>query len=763
MYNAIKGIPSPEERAEALLSRMTLHEKIMQTCSLGPNTFVLTEEECSRMLKQGDLPEAQTKLLMQGIGALQLPGKDLEPKYGAIYRNLIQKWLRENTRLGIPALIQEECLNGQLAKGATMFPRPIALASSFDQELVRQVYDTIGQEVRSRGGHQAFTPVLDVGRDPRWGRFEETFGEDTCLATQMGMAVVEGLQGGREGVTAGHIISSPKHFAGYAQVAGGRNFAPSVITERMLRDEILPPFEAAVRQVHAGGIMPSHSEIDGVPCHGNPHLLREILREEWGFEGITVSDYNDVLRLDILHHVAQDKVDAAAMGLRAGVDMDLPEGSAYQYLEQAIERDPSLEEQLNEAVLRILRTKFAMGLFDDPYVDVDALPACVHTPAADVLAQIAAERSIVLLKNNDRLLPLEMDKLKTIAVIGPTADPVEFSYYSARPNRGTSILEGIREKVQGHCNVLYEMGCHITKDGTVIETELDLDLSNPVLYAPEEEEDAMQRAVAAAAQADVAVVCLGGSPNSSREAVTLEKHYGDNASLDLVGQQNELLRRILATGTPVVVVLINGKPFSCGYVYDHAPAVLEGWYLGQQTGRAVANVLFGEVNPGARLPVTIPRNSGFLPAYYSQKPTAFLKGYLFEKNEPYFWFGYGLSYTSFAYENLRLDTPCISRGEHIHVCVDVRNTGDREGEEVVQLYVSDPQASVVRPERELKRFRRIRLRPGECRTVEFCLSESDLCFTGKDGRRVAEPGLFVVHVGTNCRDTKEISFRLVEE
>ena len=381
-----------EQRAAELLSCMTLREKIMQTCSLGPNTFVMSEEERSKMLTEGVLPDRQTKLLAEGIGSFQLPGKELPPQEGAIYRNLLQKWLQENTRLRIPALVQEECLNGQLAKGATMFPRPIGLAGSFDPDLVREVYDTVGREVRSRGGHQAFTPVLDVGRDPRWGRFEETFGEDTCLVARMGMAVVEGLQGGRDGVQPNHIISSPKHFAGYAQVSGGRNFAPSAVTERVLRDEILPTFEAAVKQTQAGGIMPSHSEIDGVPCHGNPHLLRDILRTEWGFKGIVVSDYNDVLRLDILHHVAQDPAGAAAAALKAGVDMDLPEGSAYRYLEEAIAREPELEQILDEAVLRILRTKMELGLFENPYVNVEMVPDVVHTAQASTLVCLSRFR-----------------------------------------------------------------------------------------------------------------------------------------------------------------------------------------------------------------------------------------------------------------------------------------------------------------------------------------------------------------------------------
>ncbi len=751
-----------ETRVQDLLSRMTLDEKIAQTLSINPVMLAVAPEKQAELLENGKITDENlVELMKNGMGSLQLPGKNMAPKESGMYRNILQKHLMENTRLQIPFLSQEECLNGQLAKGATMFPRPIGMAGSFDRELVQEVYSAVGNEARARGAHQAFTPVLDIGRDPRWGRIEETFGEDTYLVAQMGLSVVKGLQGGANGVKDGHIISSPKHMVGYAQGAGGRNFAPTTVSKRELHDQILPPFKTAVKEGGALGIMPSHADIDGVPCHGNHWLLTELLKEEWGFKGIVVSDYNDIERLDILHHVAQDTTQAAAMGLKAGMDMDVPAGSAFRHLAKAIECDASLIEHLDNAVARILRLKFALGLFENPYVDIDKIEDVVNCEKHIELAKKAARKVPILLKNENKTLPLQKGKTANIAVIGPTAHPVEFSYYSERPNIGVSILDGIKEKAGENCNVAYEMGCHITKNSSAMETELDAEIENPTLYSFEEEKESIEKAVEIAKNSDVAIVCLGGSPSTSREAVTLMAHYGDNAHLDLVGQQNELLRRVLQTGTPTVVVLINGKPLSCEYVYNNAHAVLECWYLGTQTGTGVADILFGDVNPSGKLPVTIARSAGHLPSYYSQKATAFLKDYLFEKEGPLFWFGYGLSYTEYDYSNLRLSSPQIKKGESITVSVDVKNTGERDGEEIVQLYVSDIQASVVRPSIELKGFEKVFIKAGETKTVVFEIKTDMFEFTGLDYKPTIESGEFKISVGKNCKDVLTAELELV--
>lgn len=751
------------KEVEELLSKMTLEEKIAQTLSIATNDCALSEEEKKVVLETGEIQNEQIEeQLRLGLGAFQLPGKNFTVEESVKYRNILQKYIQEHTRLKIPALVHEECLNGQLAKGATIFPRPIGLAGSFNPELVEQVYDAVGREVRARGGHQAFTPVLDIGRDPRWGRIEETFGEDTHLVMQMGLAVVKGLQGGADGVKEDHIISSPKHFAAYGQCDGGRNFAPTNVPLRILRDQIFPPFEKAVKEAHAMGIMPSHAEIDGIPCHGNSWLLDEVLRKEWGFEGIVVSDYGDVERLEILHHIAENKTKAAAYGLRAGVDIDAPSGSAYSVLKEAIDEDPSLLEVLDQTVRRILSVKYRIGLFDRIYVDPDQAAELVNCQEHKEIALKAAEETVILLKNENDILPLEKEKLKRLAVIGPTADPVEFSYYSERPNVGVSILDGIRTQAAGQFDVVYEKGCNLTKEQLAMETETDATLRNPSLYTQEEEEEMIQKAVETADESDIVILCLGGSPNTSREAVTLMKHYGDNASLDLVGQQNELFKRIAATGKPVIVVLINGKPLSCGTIYEHANAVLEGWYLGEQTGTALGKILFGEINPSGKLPVTIVRNSGHLPGYYSQKSTGFINEYLFEEEGPYYWFGYGLSYTKFEYSNLEFSEKNTSEDVLLRVSADIKNVGDRAGKEAVQLYISDPVASITQPDKLLKGFRKIELQPGECKKVCFDIRKEMLMFTGKDYTRVLEPGDFVIMVGKNCKEGLEKVYTLSE-
>ncbi|MFI3170096.1 MAG: glycoside hydrolase family 3 N-terminal domain-containing protein [Faecalibacterium sp.] len=745
------------QRVADLLSRMTLQEKVMQTISIDSTSLLVAEEDRPALFAAGELlDEKNCKKLADGMGAFQLPGKNMNPAESGMYRNILQKYVQEHTRLKIPVLSQEECLNGQLARGATMFPRPIGMAGSFNKDLAERVYSAIGRETRARGGHQAFTPVLDIGRDPRWGRIEETFGEDTHLVTEMGMCAVKGLQGGADGVTPDHVVSSPKHFVGYAQGAGGRNFAPSLVTKRALMDEILPPFEAVITKAHVKGIMPSHADLDGVPCHGSHWLLTELLREQWGFDGITISDYNDILRLDILHHVAEDPAAAAAMALRAGMDMDIPGGSAYTYLFDAIEKDPSLEACLDTAVSRILKLKFELGLFENPYVDLAAIDDIVNGVVHKALAREAAQEVPILLKNEGGILPLNQAKLDTIAVIGPTADPVQFSYYSEQPNVGISILDGIRSKVGDTCEVLYAQGCHITKPMTAMETELDVLATNPGLYTPEEEADNIAKAIETAQKAQIAIVCLGSSPNASREAVTLEKHYGDNTNLDLIGQQNMLLEAIAATGVPIVLVLINGKPLSCSYAYQTANAVLEGWYLGQQTGHGIADILFGDVNPSGRLPVTIVRHAGYLPGYYSQKATSFLKGYLFEPEGPLFWFGYGLSYTTFDYQKMRISSAEMRMEDTVTVSVDVKNTGNVAGKEVVQLYISDVKSSVTRSERELKGFEKICLEAGQTKAVSFTIDASMLSFTGLDYQKTVEAGQFKIMVGKNCQDVESL-------
>lgn len=749
-------------RVEDLIDRMTVQELVAQTISVGRATLLPDAKQQKEVLDSGKICNPELiELLKFGMGSFQLPGRELTPRDSARYRNILQKHLLENTRLGIPALSQEEGLNGHLAKGATMFPKPIAMASSFDPDLVKQVYSAIGKEIRARGGHQVFTPVLDLGRDPRWGRFEETYGEDTYLTTQLAKAAVRGLQGDICGVADDHVIASPKHFAGYGQCDGGRNFAPEHITTRQLFDEILPPFEAAVREAGALGIMPSHAEIDGVPCHGNPWLLQEILRKQWGFQGIVVSDYDDVLRLHILHKVQDSKKAAAVAGLFAGVDMDVPVGSAFTALVEAATENEAVLATLKTAVRRILTLKFRLGLFETPYVDPEEAQAVTNCAEHQEIARKIAEESVVLIKNQDGILPLQPEQIKTIAVIGPNAHPVEFGGYSSRPNIGISVLDGVRDAFPT-AEILYEPGCRITKTSSAIETEMDMELSNPELSPLEEEAQAIEQAVAAARKADVVILCVGGTPNTSREAVTLEKHYGDNANLDLLGCQNLLIEKLAETGTKIITIILGGKPVSGDCVYENSSAVLQGWYLGQETGRALADILLGNTAPSGRLPVTVVRNAGHLPGYYSQKATGFLKEYLFEKEGPRFCFGYGLSYTTFRYDNLRLEKDTIRLGESTTVLIDVTNTGKRPGVETVQLYLSDQIACVTRPVEELKGFARVCLAPGQTKTVALTITPEDLSFTGLDYKKIQEAGTTLVRVGPNCMEWSQTILTVVE-
>ncbi|WP_281890687.1 glycoside hydrolase family 3 N-terminal domain-containing protein [Paenibacillus sp. YYML68] len=751
---------SVDARVEDLLQRMTLAEKVVQTMSIGKvgQTFdVKLNEDGS--LADGSIDDIYT----HGAGAIQLPfkGDSIETRIQKL--NALQSYFVNQTRLGIPVMVHEECLHGHLAKDATSFPIPIAMASTWDTELIERVYSAMSKEARARGGHEAHTPVLDLARDPRWGRTEETYGEDTFLVTRMGVAAVRGLQGDGPAVDAEHVIAAPKHLAGYAQSDGGRNFAPSHIPLRVLQDQILPPFKAVVQEAGALGMMPSHNEIDGIPCHGNRKLLTDTLREDWGFNGIVVSDYFDSSRLDILFHVVSNQKEAAVKALKAGLDMDLPGGGCYIHLLEAVAEDPSLEEVLNIAVARILRAKFLLGLFENPYADADYAKRIINCDSHKKLAKEVADKSITLLKNEGGLLPLQLNKLRKLAVIGPNAHPICTGSYSTKPNKGISILDGIIAKTKGQLEVVYAKGCDIIKgkdDGG--ETELDRRLNNPQLRSLDENVAWIEEAVQVAKESEVAVVCVGGNTLTSREAIFFNDDRGDRADLNLPGSQDELVKRIVETGTPTVVILINGSPLTINYIAQNVPAILEGWYLGEETGHTVADVLFGDVNPSGKLPITFPRSVGQLPVYYSQKPTGLFKKYLFvEHDEPLFVFGSGLSYTTFEYRHLQLSSSSMTVEGTVTVSIDVSNTGEVAGDEVVQLYITDLVSSVTRPIQELKGFKRITLQPGETKTVSFLIEPSMLSFTDEQYETIVEPGEFKIMVGTSSKQYESVVLNVV--
>jgi beta-glucosidase len=740
------SLPAPE-RVQDLLSRMTLEEKAAQMVGVW--------EQMAQTLVDGqgrfDLEKARAAFADRALGQVGRPssaGGGQDARGQAELTNAIQRFFLEETRLGIPVVFHEECLHGQAAPGGTSFCQPIGLAATFDAELVERLYAMTAEEARARGTHQALTPVVDVARDPRWGRVEETFGEDPYLVSRMGVAAVRGFQGDATFRDGKHIIATLKHFVAHGQPEAGQNCGPANVSERELREVFLKTFQACIQEGGAISVMPSYNEVDGVPSHANRWLLRDVLRGEWGFEGYTVSDYYAIWELSYRpethgHFVAADKKEACALAVRAGVNIELPEPDCYRHLVELVRAGVLEEAQLDELVAPMLLWKFRLGLFDQPYVDPDVAERIVGSEANGRLALQAARETITLLRNDGGLLPLDAAQLGTIAVIGPNADRVIQGGYSGTPPYFVTVLEGIKRRLADRVKVLHSEGCRITLGGSWHQ-----DAVTP--SDPEEDRRQIREAVEVARQADVIVLAIGGNEQTSREAWNLN-HMGDRTSLDLVGRQDELVRAMLDTGKPVVALLFNGRPISIRYLADHVPGIFECWYLGQETGTAVAEVLFGDYNPGGKLPMTIPRSAGHLPAFYNHKPSA-RRGYLFDDVSPLYAFGYGLSYTTFSLANLRLADTVITRDGATRVLVDLTNTGARAGSEVVQLYIRDRVSSVTRPVRELKGFRRVFLRPGETAIVELAITSSSLACYDIDMRWVVEPGEFEVMVGSSSRD-----------
>ncbi|OLD20166.1 MAG: beta-glucosidase [Acidobacteria bacterium 13_1_40CM_3_56_11] len=733
---------SVDQRVTDLLSRMTLEEKIAQlTCLWSNRPQVKPQTDFSS--DRGDFsPEKAAQVMKYGIGQIARQREQKGPRDGAIFANAAQKWLIENTRLGIPAILHDEILHGHMAKGSTSFPQPIALSTTWDPEFIHRVFTAAAQETRARGSHQVLGPNLDIAREPRWGRTEETYGEDPYLTSRMAVAIIKALQGPGSMIDGDHIIATAKHFAAHGQPEGGTNIAPANYSERALREFFLPSFKAAVTEAGVMSVMASYNEIDGVPSHANKWLLEKVLRQEWAFKGHVVSDYYAIPQLRDLHHVAGDKEEAARVALESGVDIELPDPDCFAFLVKLVKDGKVAEATVDKAVTRNLRAKFLLGLFENPYVDPDRAVRVTNSIEHRELAAEAARRSVTLLKNDGNLLPLERNALKSIAVIGPNANRVHLGGYSDDPGRGVSVLEGItNNKVDAKIKVNYAEGCKITEEGGNWFADT-AHLSNPA-----EDEKLIAQAVEVAKSSDVALLVLGGNEDTNKEGWA-DNHLGDRDSLDLVGRQNDLVKAVLETGKPTIVLLINSGPLSINYIAEKVPAILEGFYLGQETGVGVADVLFGDYNPSAKLTVTFPRSVGQLPAYYNRKPTA-RRGYLFTSKEPLFPFGYGLSYTTFEYSNLRLSPAQIGPAGQAKVTVSVTNSGKRAGDEIVQLYIRDLVSSVTRPVKELKDFMRVSLAPGESKTVEFTITPDKLSFLNLNLENVVEPGWFDIMVGTS--------------
>lgn len=663
--------------------------------------------------------------------------------------NQIQKFFIENSRLGIPVIFHEECLHGLAAKEGTSFPQPIALAGTFNPGLIQELYAMTAEETRVRGGHHALTPVLDVSRDPRWGRVEETFGEDPYLITQMGLAAVKGFQGNAEFNNRKNVMATLKHFAAHGDPESGMNCAPVNVSERVLREVFLPPFKQAVQKAGAISVMASYNEIDGVPSHANKWLLYDILRNEWGFNGFVVSDYYAIWELNYRpdthgHFVAKDKKEAAALAVNAGVNLEFPEPDCYLHIAELVE-EGSLDESIIDDLIRpLLYWKFRFGIFDDPYVDPDLAEKICGSEKNRELALKAARESITLLKNENNILPVDLNNLATIAVIGPNANRSLLGGYSGVPKNIVTVLDGIREKTADKVNILYSEGCKITIGGSWNEDKVEL---------PDEAEDlkAIEEAVKIAKKSDLVVLALGGNEQTSREAWS-RAHMGDRTDIRLFGRQEQLFDAIKKTGKPVIVFLFNGRPLAINSLTENADAIFECWYLGQETGHAVADVLVGDFNPGGKLPISIPRSVGHIPCYYNHKPSD-RRGYLHDEVTPLYPFGYGLSYTKFEIKNVRLAKNKIRRDESAEASLEISNIGDMEGTEVVQMYIRDVVSSVTRPVKELKGFQKVHLEPGETKTVKIAIDPDLLAFYDINMNYVVEPGEFEIMLGTSSQDS----------
>jgi beta-glucosidase len=737
-----------EARIKDLLGRMTLEEKLRQIDIWHPKMDLSKPEELVKAM------DALGDTVRNGIGFLQFQVRMNQADYAARF-NAIQKYFVEQTRLGIPAISNAEGCHGFVGNEdkPTVFPAPPLLGSTWDPELIESVYTAIAKEMRSYGVTHAATPVIDLLRDPRFGRSDEFFGEDPYHVAQMGVAAILGLQGRSPRIDENHLMACAKHFGGHGQPEGGTNLAPANFSERVLRENHFYPFEMAVKKANVRTVMASYNEIDGVPNHANSWLLNDVLRSEWGFTGYVISDYDGVNRMVTRQHAALNQAEAGKRAIAAGMDFECPSNwkqYCFRFLPSRIRAGELKESVLDSAVARVLRNKFLMGLFEQPYIKT--IPETESQEMQKKHRQIAlkaAEEGIILLKN-DGTLPFSETKIKRLAVIGPNADEVHYGNYSNDKTRGISILEGLTAYGKGRFEVVYSEGYKIYENDTTIKASEK---------TAEAENRRIQKAVDLAKTCDAVLLVMGGNELTCREE--WKGHTGDYYDLDLLGRQNDLAKAIFELKKQTAVLLINGRPQSVNYLAEKAPALLEGWYPGQDQGTAVAHIVFGKVNPSGKLAVTFPRHVGQLPVYYNRKPYMHESPYINGEYSPLYPFGFGLSYTTFSYTNLKLDTKKIIAGETVKVMVDVTNSGDRDGDEIVQLYIRDMVSTVTRPVQELKDFSRIHLAKGETKTVEFSITADKLQYYGPDMKRIVEPGEFEVQVGRSSTDYLSEKFEVM--
>lgn len=732
-----------EQRVNDLISRMTIEEKVGQLrCTLAWNYYTIKgkDVEPSELFKK-DIAEGQIGMLWGTYRADPWTQKSLEngltPELAAKAGNALQKYVMENTRLGIPLFLAEEAPHGHMAIGTTVFPTGFGMAATWNPALMEKTGEVIGQEIRLQGGHISYGPVLDLAREPRWSRVEETMGEDPVLAGELGAAMVKGLGGGDLSKPFS-TIATLKHFIGYGTTEAGQNGGITIAGARELQESFLPPFKKAI-EAGALSVMTSYNSLDGIPSTCSKALLTDLLRDQWGFNGFVVSDLYSIDGIHGTHRVARNKQEAGIMALKAGVDADLG-ALAFAPLVDAAQKGLVSEAEIDVAVKRILKMKFEMGLFDNPYVDVTKARQLVRSGGNKAVALQVAHEVITLLKNQNHVLPLS--KNQKVLVCGPNADNVYnmLGDYTAPQEAGNvkTILAGIRTKLPAG-QVTYVKGCAVR----------DTTSSN------------IAEAVSAARQADVIVVAVGGS--SARDFKTSYKETGaavtdsktvsdmdcgegfDRATLTPLGHQMQLLEALKATGKPLVVVYIEGRPMDKSWAAQHADALLTAYYPGQEGGTAIADVLFGDYNPAGRLPVSVPANIGQLPVYYNKKPPM-PHDYVEMSARPLYAFGYGLSYTTFKYDNLRIEKTAPTQ---FQVTLHVTNTGDYDGDEVVQLYLHDEFASTAQPMLQLKKFERVFIPKGETREIRFDLDADDLSIVDTQMKRVVEPGDFTLLIGSS--------------
>ena len=740
-----------EVRVRDLLSRMTLEEKIGQINMPCVYVDQLGKDNATKIESCRRFTEGTRE---QGVG----PGggfftytNTVVPegtRREAELLNELQHIATEKTRLKIPVLESEEGTHGLMCSGATIFPEGLTIGSTWNMDLVRQIYTVAAREARAIGIHQIYTLVIEPNRDPRLGRNQEGFSEDPYMCARIAETIVGAAQG--DDVSApDKVVSGLCHYPGQSQPASGFERGAMEISERMLRESFLPPWMAGIKKMGALGVMATYPAIDGVPTHSSDWILGKILHEEMGFQGLVLSEGSGISTL-IYEHIAPDQKKAGELALKAGVDVGISYETAYMQpmIENVREGRVSME-YIDRAVSRILRQKFRLGLFDHPFVDPERAVQVTHTKESQALSLEVAREGIVLLKNEKNLLPLKRD-VRSIAVIGPNADDqlnLLGDYVAHKVlQHVVTVREGIQGKVSPTTRMEYVKGCDVMGTKTI---EID-------------------KAVQAAKRAELAVVVVGENAREAEDATDGEGY--DVASLDLTGMQEDLVEAVVKTGTPTVVVLVNGRPLSVRWIAEHVPAVVEAWLPGEQGGRAVADILFGDVNPSGRLAITVPRHSGQLPAYYNYKPSkeywiqgGWGKRYVDMSSEPLWVFGYGLSYTNFEYSNMRIEEPKVHSDADVHMSADVRNAGQRAGAEVVQLYIRDVISSVTTPVKQLKGFAKVELEPGEKKTVRFTLTPEDLSLLNRQMVRVVEPGEFQVMIGHSSGDIRMTgSFEVVE-